>query len=183
MKAHQVLAVALAVLVSAPVVAQTQNPPGERAAAKEQRADRAKERLSADQHRRVPDCARDLLGSLSDRTRPEVSEKPRYRKSRSTDPGKFDAKTGEHLGPADAAFPFDTVSDRPVAINPRRTVEIDTMLDPAEIVVDNDQRSAQRRQLAGIARLDTFKPPALAGVAHGAQLATHRISVAVWDWG
>ena len=34
------------------------------------------------------------------------------------------------------------------------------MLDPAEIVVDNDQRSAQRRQLAGIARLDTLKPPA-----------------------
>ena len=27
------------------------------------------------------------------------------------------------------------------------------MLDPAEIVVDNDQRSAQRRQVAGIARL------------------------------
>jgi len=43
-KAPQVLAIAFAVLVSAPVVAQPQNPPGERAAAKEQRADRAKER-------------------------------------------------------------------------------------------------------------------------------------------
>jgi hypothetical protein len=38
------LAIALAVLVSVPVAAQTQNPPGERAAAKDQRADRAKER-------------------------------------------------------------------------------------------------------------------------------------------
>ena len=38
------LAIALAVLVSAPVAAQTQNPPGERAAAKKQQADRAKER-------------------------------------------------------------------------------------------------------------------------------------------
>ena len=38
------LAIALAVLVSAPVAAQTQNPPGERAAAKDQRADHAKER-------------------------------------------------------------------------------------------------------------------------------------------
>jgi aminoglycoside phosphotransferase (APT) family kinase protein len=40
----RILAIALAVLVSAPVAAQTQNPPGERAAAKHQRADRAKER-------------------------------------------------------------------------------------------------------------------------------------------
>jgi len=40
----RVLAIALAVLVSAPGAAQTQNPPGERAAAKDQRADRAKER-------------------------------------------------------------------------------------------------------------------------------------------
>src|SRR6266508_6729233 len=94
--------------------------------------------------------------------------------------GELDAKTGEHLGPTDAALPLHTVGDRPVTIDPRRTVEIDTMLDPAEIVVDNDQRSAQSRQIAGIARLDTFKPLALAGVAHGAQLATHRISVAVW---
>lgn len=38
------IAIALAVLVSAPVAAQTHNPPGERAAAKNQRADRAKER-------------------------------------------------------------------------------------------------------------------------------------------
>ena len=38
------LAIALAVLVSAPVAAQTQTPPGERAAAKDQRAERAKER-------------------------------------------------------------------------------------------------------------------------------------------
>src|SRR5467141_1096064 len=68
-------------------------------------------------------------------------------------------------------------------VNPRRTVEIDAMLDPAEIVVDNDQRPAQRWQVAGIARLDTFKPPALAGIAHRAQLATHRISVAVWHGG
>jgi hypothetical protein len=39
-----VLAIALAVLVSAPGAAQTQNSPGDRAAAKEQRAARAKER-------------------------------------------------------------------------------------------------------------------------------------------
>src|SRR3989441_13230548 len=97
--------------------------------------------------------------------------------------GQLDAKTREHLRPADAALPLHTVGDRPVTINPRRTVEIDTMLDPAEIVVDDDQRSAQRRRFAGIARLDTLKPSALAGVAHGAQLATHRISVAVWPWG
>src|SRR2546425_9832383 len=96
--------------------------------------------------------------------------------------GQLDAKTREHLRPADATLPLHAVGDRPVTINPRRAVEIDTMLDPAEIVIDNDQRSAQRRQLAGIARLDTFKPPALAGVAHCAQLATHRISVAVWHW-
>src|SRR6266705_5844654 len=97
----------------------------------------------------------------------------------SADSREFDAKTGEHLRPADTAFPHDAVGDRPVAVNPRRTVQIDTMLDPAEIVVDNDQRSAQRWQVARIARL---KPPALAGVAHGAQLATHRILVAVWHW-
>src|SRR6266508_411342 len=94
--------------------------------------------------------------------------------------GELDAKTGKHLRPADAALPLHTVGDRPVTIDPRRTVEIDAMLDPAEIVVDDDQRSAQRRQLAGIARLDTFKPFALAGIAHRAQLASHRISVAVW---
>ena len=44
MKTHHVLAIALAVLVPAPAVAQTQNPPGDRAATKEQRAERAKER-------------------------------------------------------------------------------------------------------------------------------------------
>ena len=38
------LAIALAVLVSAPVAAQTQSPPDERAVAKNQRADHAKER-------------------------------------------------------------------------------------------------------------------------------------------
>jgi aminoglycoside phosphotransferase (APT) family kinase protein len=38
------LAIALAVLVSAPVAAQTQSPPGEQATTKSQRADRAKER-------------------------------------------------------------------------------------------------------------------------------------------
>jgi len=38
------LAIALAVFLSAPVVAQTQSPPGDRAAAKDQRADRAKAR-------------------------------------------------------------------------------------------------------------------------------------------
>ena len=43
MKTHHVLAIALAVLVSAPVVAQT-NPSRDGAAAKEQRADRARER-------------------------------------------------------------------------------------------------------------------------------------------
>jgi hypothetical protein len=43
-KAPQLLAIALAVLVSAPVVAQTLNPLGDRAATKDQRADRAKER-------------------------------------------------------------------------------------------------------------------------------------------
>lgn len=42
--APRTLAIALAVLVSAPVAAQTQNPPGERAVAKDKRADRAKER-------------------------------------------------------------------------------------------------------------------------------------------
>lgn len=41
-----VLAIAFAVLVSAPVVAQTQNPPGQQAATKDQRADRAKERCT-----------------------------------------------------------------------------------------------------------------------------------------
>ena len=45
MKALQVLAVALAVLVSAPVAAQMSNSPSDRAAAKQQqRADRARER-------------------------------------------------------------------------------------------------------------------------------------------
>lgn len=38
------LAIALAVLVSTPVAAQTQKPPGEPATTKNQRADRAKER-------------------------------------------------------------------------------------------------------------------------------------------
>jgi len=42
------------------------------------------------------------------------------------------------------------------------------MLDPAEIVVDDDHRPTQRRQLARITRLDTFKPPALTAVAHRA---------------
>jgi len=42
-KTPQLLAIAFAVLVSEPVVAQT-NPPGDRAAAKDQRADRARER-------------------------------------------------------------------------------------------------------------------------------------------
>src|SRR5882762_3820775 len=113
---------------------------------------------------------------------PRSVKKIRHRKSGSAYAGELDAKTGEHLRPADAALPLHTVGDRPVTINPRRTVEIDTMLDRAEIVVDNDQRSAQRRQIARIARHDTFKPPALAGVAHRAQLATHRISLAVWHW-
>src|SRR3989442_11692282 len=103
-------------------------------------------------------------------------------KSGSAYAGQLDAKTREHLRPADATLPLHTVGDRPVTIDSRRTVEIDTMLDPAEIVIDNDQRPTQRRQLAGIARLDAFKPPALAGVAHRAQLATHRISVAIWHW-
>ena len=44
MKTHHVLAIALAVLVSAPAVAQTQNPPSDGAATKEPRAERAKER-------------------------------------------------------------------------------------------------------------------------------------------
>jgi hypothetical protein len=43
-KAPQVLAIALAVLVSTPVAAQTRNSTGDRAAAKEQRAARAEER-------------------------------------------------------------------------------------------------------------------------------------------
>src|SRR5439155_9455142 len=103
-------------------------------------------------------------------------------KSGSAYAGELDAKAGEHLRPADAALPLHTVGDRPVTINPRRTAQIDTMPDPDEIVVDDDQRSAQRRQVARITRLDTFKPPALARVAHGAQLATHRNSVAVWHW-
>jgi len=40
------LAIVLAVLVSAPVAAQTQNSPSDRAAAKQQRVDRAKERCT-----------------------------------------------------------------------------------------------------------------------------------------
>src|SRR6267143_3165016 len=116
---------------------------------------------------------------------PSFAEKataPGIEKSGSAYAGELDAKAGEHLRPADAALPLHTVGDRPVTINSRRTVQLDTMLDRAEIVVDNDQRSAQRRQFARIARLDTFKPLALARVAHRAQLATHRISVAVWHW-
>jgi hypothetical protein len=42
----QVLAIALAVLVTAPVAAQTQNSPSDRAAAKQQRVDHAKERCT-----------------------------------------------------------------------------------------------------------------------------------------
>ncbi len=45
MKAPQVLAIALMALVSAPATAQTQNSPSDRAATKQQRVDRAKERL------------------------------------------------------------------------------------------------------------------------------------------
>src|SRR6267378_2395025 len=111
---------------------------------------------------------------------PRSVKKIRHRKSGSAYAGELDAKAGEHLRPADAALPLHTVGDRPITINPRRTVEIDAMLDLAEIVIDDDQRPAQRRQLARITRLATFKPPALAGVAHRAQLATHRISVTVW---
>ncbi len=127
--------------------------------------------------------AREICSVLC-RVEPDLKrqENPRIENQGARTPGKFDAKTGKHLGPADTALPFDTVGDCAVTINPRRTVEIDAMLDPAEIVVDNDQRPAQRRQVAGIARLDTLKPPALAGVAHGAQLTTHRISVAIWHW-
>jgi hypothetical protein len=44
MKAPTVLAISLAVLVSAPVAAQTQNSPSDRAAAKQQQVDRARER-------------------------------------------------------------------------------------------------------------------------------------------
>lgn len=44
MKTSPLLAIAFAVLVSAPVVAQTQNPPSERAATQEQRAARAQAR-------------------------------------------------------------------------------------------------------------------------------------------
>jgi len=87
--------------------------------------------------------------SLSGRTRPEASGKPWHRKSGSTDPREFDAKTGEHLRPADPALPFDTVGDRPVAINAPGAVEIDTMFDSAEIMVDNNNRSAQRGKFAG----------------------------------
>src|SRR5258706_589520 len=114
--------------------------------------------------------------------RPQGVKTTRHRKSGSAYAGELDAKTGEHPRPADAALPLHTVGDRPVTINPWRTIQIDTMLDRAKIVVDNDQRSAQRRQVARIPRLDTFKPLALAGVAHRAQLAAHRISVAVWHW-
>ncbi len=46
MKAPQVLAIALMALVSALVAAQTQNSPSDRAAAKQQRIDRAKERCT-----------------------------------------------------------------------------------------------------------------------------------------
>ena len=44
MKTPNVLAIALAVLVSAPVAAQAQKPTGDKAAAKQQQVDRAKER-------------------------------------------------------------------------------------------------------------------------------------------
>src|SRR5712692_93975 len=160
-------------------------------------------RLGPDQQRRVPDFqaghrkgpppansgnaavgghagARDLLGSLSGRTRPEATGKPPHRKSGSTDPGKFDAKTGKHLGPADAALPFDAVGDCPVAINAPGAVEVDAMFDSAKIMVDNYERAAQRRKFAARGRLGTFNSPALAGIAHCAQFAAHRISMAVW---
>src|SRR6267378_4844157 len=101
---------------------------------------------------------------------PRSVKKIRHRKSGSAYAGELDAKTGEHLRPADAALPLHAVGNRPVTINPRRTVQIDTMLDRAEIVVDNDQRSAQRRQVSRIAWLDTSKALALARVAHRAQL-------------
>ena len=57
------------------------------------------------------------------------------------------------------------------------------MLDPAEIVVDNDERSAQRRKIAGIRWLRTLESLAFSGFAHRAQLAAHRISVTVWHDG
>jgi len=62
----------------------------------------------------------------------------------STDPRELDAKTGQQLRPADTALPFDTVGDHPVAINAPGAVEIDAMFDSAEIMVDNNNRSAQR---------------------------------------
>jgi hypothetical protein len=55
----------------------------------------------------------------------------------------------------------------------RRSVEIDAMLDPTEIVVDNNQRPTQRRQLAGISRLGTLEALALAGSTRRTQLAAH----------
>jgi len=89
--------------------------------------------------------------SLLFATAPKCQENPTS-KIRERVRGELDAKTGEHLRQPTRRF-HSTRRRRPVTINPRRTVEIDTMLDRAEIVVDNDQRPAQRRQLARIARL------------------------------
>jgi hypothetical protein len=68
----RVLAIALAVLVFGPVAAQTQNPPGERAAAKQQRAERARERcrLNHGVDCETPEGLKEWL--LQERTRQEA---------------------------------------------------------------------------------------------------------------
>jgi len=51
--------------------------------------------------------------------------------------------------------------------------QIDAMFDSAEIVVDNNQRSAQLGQFAGIRRLGPFQAPALAGLTCRSKLTAH----------
>jgi len=85
------------------------------------------------------------LDSLSSKRDLKRQENPGIENQGARTRGEFDAKTSEHLRPANTALPFDTVGDRPVAINSPGAVESDSMFDSAEFIVDNDQRSAQRR--------------------------------------
>jgi len=81
-----VLAIALLVLVSAPVAAQTQNSPSDRAAAKQQRIDRARERcrLNHGVDCDTPEGLKEWV--LQERTRQEaIRDGSRHR--RPTQPG------------------------------------------------------------------------------------------------
>jgi hypothetical protein len=79
----QVLAIALAVLVSAPVAAQTQSSQADRAAAKEQQVDRAKERCRQNRgvHCDTPEGLKEWV--LQERSRQEAIRDRR----RPTEPG------------------------------------------------------------------------------------------------